>query len=185
MSKPIGIPGKFGYGTSLLSGSPTSPSTQDAIELLNFITTNSRFATKLLNDAELYVENADTFIQTLQEQQDFRTRLDKFQPETFKHNLKALRALYDFAHNEKNTSLESLALSWILKISGQSNFRGVEHVTRILPIPSGSTQKRVEDNLESTVELTDNDLVAMEKIFKQHPITGLRYNKQLEGTLFQ
>lgn len=130
------------------------------------------------------VENADTFLDSIP-QGDFRNHLDKFQPENFEKNLPALKALYKYAHDVKNTSLESLALSWILKVSGSKNFRGIDQVTRILPIPSGSTKKRVESNLGSLIELTDDDLDALDKIFKDHPITGLRYNKDLEGTLFQ
>ncbi|RCK66006.1 putative pyridoxal reductase 2 [Candida viswanathii] len=130
------------------------------------------------------VENADTFLSNIP-QGDIRHHLDKFQPETFAKNLPALKELYKYAHDVKQTTLESLALSWILKVSGSKNFRGIDQVTRILPIPSGSTKKRVESNLGSLIELTDADLDAIDKIFKEHPITGLRYNKALEGTLFQ
>ncbi|CAK9437510.1 uncharacterized protein LODBEIA_P18880 [Lodderomyces beijingensis] len=127
------------------------------------------------------VENAESFLDGVN---DFRSHLDKFQPDIFKHNFPALKALYDFAHDVKKTTLESLALFWILKISGQKNFRGIEQVTRVLPIPSGSTKQRVQANFGSIVELTDDDLVAIDKIFKEHPIKGLRYNAQVEGTLF-
>lgn len=130
------------------------------------------------------VENADTFLSNIP-QADFRRHLDKFNQKNFEKNLPALKALYSYAHDAKKTSLESLALSWILKVSGSKNFRGIDQVTRILPIPSGSTKKRVESNLGNLIELTDADLEAIDQIFKDHPITGLRYNKDLEGTLFQ
>ncbi|KAI5959309.1 uncharacterized protein KGF55_005459 [Candida pseudojiufengensis] len=130
------------------------------------------------------VENSDTFLTKIPET-DFKHHLDKFKPEIFKQNLIPLKKLYDFAHNVKNTSLESLALSWILKLSGQKNFRGIEKVTRILPIPSGSTPKRIESNFGNIVELTDEDLDEIEQILKENPVKGFRYNEQLEGTLFQ
>ncbi|KAL6449789.1 hypothetical protein SBY92_000690 [Candida maltosa Xu316] len=130
------------------------------------------------------VENLDSFLGNIP-QGDIRHHLDKFQPEIFAKNVPALKALYNYAHDVKHTTLESLALSWILKVSGAKNFRGIPEVTRILPIPSGSTKKRVESNLGSLIELSDEDLQAIDKIFQDHPITGLRYNEALEGTLFQ
>ncbi|KAI5957215.1 hypothetical protein KGF54_000143 [Candida jiufengensis] len=136
----------------------------------------------LLTDST--VENSDTFLSSIPKG-DIRHHLDKFKPDIFKHNLPTLKKLYDFAHNVKNTSLESLSLSWILKLSGQKNFKGIEKVTRILPIPSGSTPKRIESNFGSIVELSDNDLEEIEKIIKENPVKGFRYNEQLEGTLFQ
>ncbi|RLV91584.1 hypothetical protein JA1_003774 [Spathaspora sp. JA1] len=130
------------------------------------------------------VEHADTFLDEIPEG-DFRRHLDKFQPDNFKHNLVALKKLYTYSHDVKKTTLESLALSWILKVSGEENFRGIPKVTHILPIPSGSTKARVTSNFSSFIELTDDDLKAIDKIFEESPIKGLRYTEQLEGTLFQ
>ncbi|KAI3406880.2 hypothetical protein KGF56_000172 [Candida oxycetoniae] len=130
-------------------------------------------------------ENPEKFLQNIKESGDIRNILDRFQSETFNKNLPALQALYKFAHEVKHTSLESLSLSWILKVSEQKNFRGIKQITKILPIPSGSTKQRVESNFGSIVQLTDDDLQQIEEILKQHPIHGLRYNAQLEGTLFQ
>lgn len=130
------------------------------------------------------VENSHTFLASIP-QGDIRHHLDKFQPDTFNKNLPALKELYKFAHEVKNTTLESLALSWIVTVSEARNFRGIEKVTRILPIPSGSTKKRVESNFGSLIELTDDDLQSIDEIFAKYPISGLRYNQFLEGTLFQ
>lgn len=130
------------------------------------------------------VEHADTFLSEIP-QGHFKHTLDKFQPENFTHNLIPLKKLYAFAHDVKHTSLESLALSWILKISGQHDYKGIDKVTRILPIPSGSTIDRVKLNFGNFVELTDDDLKQIDLILKENPIKGLRYNAQSEGTLFQ
>ncbi|EGW33810.1 pyridoxine 4-dehydrogenase [Spathaspora passalidarum NRRL Y-27907] len=130
------------------------------------------------------VEHADTFLDEIPEG-DFRLYLDKFQPDNFKHNLVALKKLYDYAHNVKKTTLETLALSWILKISGKENFKGIPKVTHILPIPSGSTTARVTSNFSNFIELTDEDLQAIDKIFEENPIRGLRYNEHLEDSLMQ
>ena len=64
------------------------------------------------------VENSDTFLASIP-QGDIRHHLDKFQPDTFNKNLPALKELYKFAHEVKNTTLESLALSWIVTVSKQ------------------------------------------------------------------
>lgn len=130
------------------------------------------------------VEHADTFLSEIP-QGHFKHTLDKFQPENFAANLIPLKKLYDFAHDVKHTSLESLALSWILKISGQHNYKGIDQVTRILPIPSGSSIERVILNFGNFVELTDDDLRTIDLILKENPIKGLRYNAQSEGSLFQ
>ncbi|KAI5967238.1 hypothetical protein KGF57_000453 [Candida theae] len=130
------------------------------------------------------VEHADTFLSEIPEGH-FKHTLDKFQPETFKQNLVPLKKLYAFAHDVKHTSLESLALSWILKISGHSNYKGIDKVTRILPIPSGSTIDRVKLNFGNFVELSNDDLKAIDEILKENPVKGLRYNAHAEGSLFQ
>ncbi|CAI5756174.1 unnamed protein product [Candida verbasci] len=136
----------------------------------------------LLTDST--VENSDKFLQSIP-QRDIRHHLDKFKPEIFEKNLPTLKKLYEFAHKKKNTSLESLALSWILKISGLQNYKGINKVTHILPIPSGSTKRRVELNFGNLIELTDDDIKEIDNIFKENPIQGFRYNAQLENTLFQ
>ncbi|KAI5969213.1 plr1 [Candida margitis] len=130
------------------------------------------------------VEHADSFLSEIPEGH-FKHSLDKFQPDNFAHNLVALKKLYAFAHDVKHTSLESLALSWILKISGHHSYKGIDKVTRILPIPSGSTIKRVELNFGNFIELTDDDLTTIDTILKENPVKGLRYNAQSEGSLFQ
>lgn len=126
----------------------------------------------LLTDST--VETADDFLSNLKEG-DLRNRFPRFNPENFKQNILLAKKLYEFAHEVKNTSLESLALSWIVSVSGRKNFRGIPVVSKILPIPSGSTEEKIEKNLGNLVELTDEDLAHIDKITKEYPINGARY----------
>ncbi|CUM56954.1 uncharacterized protein AC631_01534 [Debaryomyces fabryi] len=125
------------------------------------------------------VEREDTFLSLL-DKNDIRTHVDKFSPENFKHNMVLVKELHKFAHTKKNTSLESLSLSWILKISELKNFEGISEVTKILPIPSGSTKERINKNFGQIVELTDDDLAEIQQICKSHEVKGYRYTKELD-----
>lgn len=125
------------------------------------------------------VDNADTFLELL-DKNDIRTHIDKFEPENFKHNLVLVKKLHEFAHNKKNTTLESLSLSWILKVSELANFGGISSVAKIIPIPSGSTKERIDKNFGQIVDLTDADLAEIQDICKANPVQGYRYSKELE-----
>lgn len=128
------------------------------------------------------VENAASFLDDIPEG-DFRRHFDRFAPENFEFNMKLIKSLYDFAHNEKNTSLEALALSWITAISGSSQVEGIEKVGQIIPIPSGSTAEKINLNYGQLVELTSEDLHKIEHLCLQHKVKGLRYNSAMQHTL--
>ncbi|CAK9437511.1 uncharacterized protein LODBEIA_P18890 [Lodderomyces beijingensis] len=135
--------------------------------------------------SDFAVEKPDRFLDSIKNNKsDVRNNLDKFKPDNFKHNLVALRQLYNYAHEVKGTSLQGLALSWLLKLSQHESFKGIGDVTKIVPIPSASTKQKLESNFSSIVELTDEDLDIVDQILSEHPIKGLRYNKMLEKTLF-
>ncbi|CUM63872.1 uncharacterized protein PRCAT00001460001 [Priceomyces carsonii] len=72
--------------------------------------------------------------------------------------MKLVKHLYEFAHDVKKTSLESLALSWILAISERKQYEGINNVTKIIPIPSRSKNERIKKNFTELVGLTDDDL---------------------------
>ncbi|KAK6458734.1 pyridoxine 4-dehydrogenase [Scheffersomyces xylosifermentans] len=114
---------------------------------------------------------------------NIKLNFEKFYPENYKQNIKLVEKLYHYAHNVKNTSLESLSLSWILAISQRKNFNGIKEVTQILPIPSGSTKEKISNNFSNIIELTDEDLAAIAKICQENPVQGLRYTKELQNTL--
>lgn len=125
------------------------------------------------------VDNADTFLSLLDEN-DLRRHIDRFSPENFKHNMILTKKLHNSAHNKKNTSLESLSLSWILKVSEFANFEGIKQVTKIIPIPSGSTKEKINRNFGQIVDLTDDDLAEIQQICKSHEVKGYRYHKEVE-----
>ncbi|ODV65847.1 Aldo/keto reductase [Hyphopichia burtonii NRRL Y-1933] len=129
------------------------------------------------------VENSESFLDSLHEN-DFRRHFGKFQPENYKHNLQVVKKLYDFAHNKKNTSLESLALSWILKLSELPEFEGIKNLPKIIPIPGGSTIERIDKNFGNIVELSDADLAEIQSITKGFEVKGVRYTEQAEHLLF-
>lgn len=108
--------------------------------------------------------------------------MDRFKPEIFDKNFPLLKALYDFAKS-KNLTLESLALSYLESLSGVEDFEGIEKVTTIMPIPSGSTNEKIDKNYGSIVELTSDDINTIQEIANSHKVHGLRYNAQLENTL--
>lgn len=129
------------------------------------------------------VDAGESFIDSIPKG-DHRLFFDRFNKKTFKHNLQIAKKLQDFAHNKKKISLEALALSWILKISQLKQFEGIENVTKILPIPSGSTKEKIDNNFASLLELTDEDFAEIQEITKDGQVKGLRYNKVLERLNF-
>lgn len=134
----------------------------------------------LLTDS--MVDKSDTFL-SLMHEHDMRTHIDKFSPENFKSNILLAKKLHEFAHTKKNTTLESLALSWILKVSQNKNFQGISNVTKIIPIPSGSTKEKIDKNFSQIVELSDADLEEIQKICTSLPVKGYRYNKAHDDVL--
>lgn len=129
------------------------------------------------------VENADKYL-SLIGAEDMRNHSDRFKPENFDQNCLLAKKLYGFAHDVKNCSLESLALSWILAISEKTDFHGIPVVCKILPIPSGSTKEKLEKNLGNLVELTREDLDQIDRICKEYPVKGFRYNEAHEALCF-
>lgn len=107
---------------------------------------------------------------------DFRGHIGKFSGENFWTNIKVVQKLQEFAKS-KGTSLESLALSWILAISELENFNGIPKVCKIIPIPSGSTADKIDKNLGHIVDLTVADLKEIEEILKETKVVGARYNE--------
>lgn len=125
------------------------------------------------------VESGERFLKDM-EPGDVRSHLDKFSEENYKQNLKLAKKLYEFAHDIKKTSLESLALSWIVALSGRKEYKGIKNLTRILPIPSGSTREKIEKNFSNLVELSDDDMEQIDKICQNNKVVGYRYNKDIE-----
>lgn len=120
------------------------------------------------------VENGDKFLASLPEG-DLRRHLDRFSRENFDANFVLVQELYEFAH-KKGMSLENLALSWILKLSGRENFDGIKKVCKIIPIPSGSSTSKIDKNFTRAAELSDKEFEEINSICDKRKIQGRRYN---------
>ena len=120
------------------------------------------------------VEHSHDFLELLHEQ-DYRRTFDRFSKEIFDANFNMVKELYDFAH-VRGMSLEGLAMSWILKMSGLENFNGIKKVCKIIPIPGGSSTAKIDRNFTSAVELSDEDFAEINSICDRHKVRGHRYN---------
>lgn len=129
------------------------------------------------------VNNTDKFLQSCHREGDIRSHLDRFNSENFPKNHELVKKLYEYAHS-KNVSLETLALLWIIKVSGAKNFEGISQVTSVLPIASGTTREKIDRNLGNTVELTDEDVKTIKKLTDENPVQGYRYSKEAEALCF-
>lgn len=118
----------------------------------------------------------ETYHRMINRPGDMRSKFGKFSEENFWSNIKVVQNLQKFAES-KGTSLESLALSWILAISELENFNGIPKVCKILPIPSGSTAEKIDKNLGHIVELTADDLKAIQEILNATKVVGARYTE--------
>lgn len=118
-------------------------------------------------------ENGERFYELIKEG-DVRKFIGRFQKENFDANLVLIKELYDFAHSVKKTSLESLAISWILKLSESDSFSGINKVTRIIPIPSGSSIEKFKNTVGGIVELTDSDMEEIADICAKRDVQGSR-----------
>ncbi|KAJ9103398.1 hypothetical protein QFC19_004346 [Naganishia cerealis] len=126
---------------------------------------------------DFLVENADKFYE--QTRSDFRATFDRFTDENYQKNVEACKKLYDFAHDVKKTTLEALALSWIVKVSESTNLWGVEKVAKIIPIPSSSSPLRADANFGKLVELSDEEFAQVEKIYEESRMVGTRGNAHM------
>ena len=78
---------------------------------------------------------------------------------------------------KKGVTAAQLALAWVL-----ANSNSTECGT-IIPIPGATTAQRVEENTKAT-ELSAEEKAELDAILKSVSITGGRYNKHLENTLW-
>lgn len=125
---------------------------------------------------------SDDFLKSFHPNDRKITQYDRFKEENFKKNLPFFKTLYDFAKS-KGLSLESLALSYLESLSGVEDFEGIDKVTQIIPIPSGSTTEKLDKNYGNIVQLTKQDISKLQEICNEHQIHGLRYNASIEGFL--
>jgi aryl-alcohol dehydrogenase-like predicted oxidoreductase len=100
---------------------------------------------------------------------DFRSKLPRFTPDALKANQAVVDLLTDIAARKKATPAQ-IALAWLL---AQKPW--------IVPIPGTTKLHRLEENLGAAqVELTPDDLGAIESAAAKIEVQGDRYPEALE-----
>ncbi|MGA8890179.1 MAG: aldo/keto reductase [Anaeromyxobacteraceae bacterium] len=100
---------------------------------------------------------------------DFRNIVPRFSPEARKANLALVNVLGDIA-GRKNATPAQLALAWLL---AQKPW--------IVPIPGTTKLRRLEENLGAVrIELTPDDLRAIDAAAAKVQLQGARYPEELE-----
>jgi aryl-alcohol dehydrogenase-like predicted oxidoreductase len=101
---------------------------------------------------------------------DFRSILPRFAPEALKANQALVNLLNQIAQRKKATP-EQIALAWLL---AQKPW--------IVPIPGTTKLHRLEENIGATsIELTEQDLRAIEEAVSKISVLGGRYPATLAG----
>ena len=97
---------------------------------------------------------------------DFRKNLPRFQGENFEQNLQTVNALETFA-KEKGITAAQLSLAWLLA-QGED----------IVPIPGTKRRKYLQENAAAAeVNLSAEDLTAIDGILRNNAIAGTRYTE--------
>ncbi len=100
---------------------------------------------------------------------DFRSKLPRFQPEAMKAN-QAVVVLLESIGKKKNATPAQVALAWLL---AQKPW--------IVPIPGTTKLTRLEENLGALqVELSGEDLKEIDAAARKIPVQGDRYPESLE-----
>ncbi|QOU21762.1 hypothetical protein BRETT_001926 [Brettanomyces bruxellensis] len=108
---------------------------------------------------------------------DFRRSIGRMSSdEVLKANFAVVKLALDYAE-KKNCTAAQIALAWIRK---HNEFP--EKYAHIVPIPSGSSVKRVTEN-STLVKLTDEEFADMNEKISKFDIKGLRYNEYEEQYL--
>ncbi len=100
---------------------------------------------------------------------DFRSTLPRFQPESMRAN-QAFVDLLDSMARKKNAMPAQIALAWLL---AQKPW--------IVPIPGTTKLSRLEENIgAAAIELTSDDVRALDSGATKIPVQGERYPEHLE-----
>ncbi|CEP62048.1 aldo/keto reductase family protein LALA0_S04e06568g [Lachancea lanzarotensis] len=101
---------------------------------------------------------------------DFRKALKKFSGDAFEHNMQLPRFLQKEIVDKRNdgTTLSQIALAWIVSLNAKYPN------TRFIPLPGGSSTRRVEENL-SFKQLTEQELAKIDKFLENFEVVGDRY----------
>jgi len=98
---------------------------------------------------------------------DFRKYNPRFQGENFEKNAKLVDKVKELAKERKVTPSQ-MALAWVIN-------RGDD----IVPIPGTTKIKHIEENIKAVdIELTEDEMNQLEKIFPKGVASGMRYPEQ-------
>ncbi len=103
---------------------------------------------------------------------DYRRFSPRLQGENFKKNLALVEKIKELA-DIKNCTASQLALAWVL---AQGNY--------IFPIPGTKKIKYLEENAGAVnIDLSKEELIAIDEIFPKDIAAGLRYPEQMMGSI--
>lgn len=125
---------------------------------------------------ESTASDPELFRKSINRPGDMRGHFGKFAPANFDNNLKVVQKLQEFAH-KKNTTLEALALSWNTSIGGLGSYNGINNVSKVISIPSGSTPEKIDKNLGAIQRLSEEDLAEIKAITDSNEVVGARYHE--------
>ena len=99
---------------------------------------------------------------------DFRRNHPRFTGENFDRNLELVERVRELAER-KGATPSQLAIAWVLAQGGD-----------VVPIPGTKRRRYLEENLGALeVELTPDDLAAIEEVTPRGSVAGDRYNPQM------
>lgn len=98
---------------------------------------------------------------------DIRRHLPRFSPENFQHNITLMHKVKELAE-KKGITPGQFAIAWTLALSKRPG------MPTIIPIPGATTVDRVNEN-SKLVELTEEDMTAVDDILAKMDVKGARY----------
>ncbi len=101
---------------------------------------------------------------------DVRTHLPRFEQTHFEKNL-VLRAALETMARRKGASLAQLAIAWTMAMGRRAG-------AVVVPIPGAKSRAHLEENIgAATIELTEDDLAAIDRIAPPGAASGTRYRE--------
>ena len=98
----------------------------------------------------------------------FAKHSPRFQEGNLEENLKLVAEVEQLAEKKKCTPAQ-IAIAWVKNYSNQPG------MPTIIPIPGASSVSRVEENLNSTITLSDDDMKHLNEAVEKVDIKGGRY----------
>jgi aryl-alcohol dehydrogenase-like predicted oxidoreductase len=101
---------------------------------------------------------------------DVRTHLPRFAQANFEKNL-VLRAALETMARRKGASLAQLAIAWTMAMGKRAG-------AFVVPIPGAKSRAHLEENIgAAAIELTEDDLAAIDRIAPPGAASGTRYRE--------